>query len=393
MAEIRAGELVADVAGNGAFVSRSTDPAISNVATPSDFLSQFPTPLDPTEVIAMCEEINLINNIPDIGTGLQQEIWRELNSLAFTSGSTYIAFADGTCPEEYSHDGTNTTLNLKNIGAKKSLTISDILHSIAVTQGGAGIRNLLGGFVGSYGLPGGSAQENGVIGLEAIASLKEKEIKLGMTLVMNAEDRLLAVGNAGARPLEFSGIETQVTAGNGAHSNSVAGQDASGTFSAGNFDLFLTECCAKPTHIFGHQQAVQNMMSAYFQLGFAGSQLVNFQTGDRVTPGFNFAGFVQTGVGRLQVVADSNFTKTASGTNSFSSKLYPLRLSHNGVPLVYRATQIPMSLIDLVPGCTAISFEIWKKTALVIKHMCAQNVYAFGSLTGRATVTTCTQIG
>jgi len=213
-----------------------------------------------------------------------------------------------------------------------------------------------------------------------------------MTLVLNGEDRLLAVGNASSRPLEFSGIETQVTSGNGAHTNSVSGQDASGTFSATNFDRWLAEACAKPTHIFGHPQAIQEMMSGYFQLGFQGSQLINFNNGSNIVPGFSFAGFVQTGVGRLQVVADSNFTKTASGTNSFSSKLYALRMSHNGVPLVYRSTQIPLSLTDLAPGCTAISFEIWKKTALIIKAMCAQGVFTFGSFSGRQT-TTCTAIG
>ena len=389
--QIVSGEKVADMANpGGAFVSRATDPVVTNVGTPIDFAAQFPTPLDPTEVITMCEEINLLNSIPERPTGLKEEIWRELNELAFTSGSAYIAFADGACPEEYYHDGDNTTVTLKNLGAKKSLTISDIIHSQAVTAGGSGIRALLGGGAGSSGMPGGA--DMATMGLESIANLKEKEVKLGMTLVLNGEDRLLAVGNASSRPLEFSGIETQVTAANGAHSNSVSGQDASGTFSATNFDRFLAEACAKPTHIFGHPQAIQEMMSGYFQLGFQGSQVINFNGGANLVPGFSFAGFVQTGVGRLTVVADSNFTKTSSGTNSFQSKLYPMRMTHNGVPLVYRSTQIPLSLTDLAPGCTAISFEIWKKTALIIKAMCAQNVFSFGSFVGRS-VSTCTPIG
>ena len=333
----------------------------------------------------MCEEINLLNSIPERPTGLKEEIWRELNELAFTSGSAYIAFADGACPEEYYHDGDNTTVTLK-----KSLTISDIIHSQAVSVGGSGIRALLGGGAGSSGMPGGSDVAS--MGLETISNLKEKEVKLGMTLVLNGEDRLLAVGDAVTRPLEFSGIEVQVTAANGAHSNSLSGQDASGTFSATNFDRCLAEACAKPTHIFGHPQAIQEMMSGYFQLGFQGSQLINFNGGDRIVPGFSFAGFVQTGVGRLQVVADTNFTKTASGSNSFLSRLYPLRMTHNGVPLVYRTTQIPLSLTDLAPGCSAISFEIWKKTALIVKALCAQSIYTFGSFQGRS-VQTCTAIG
>lgn len=399
MAEILVGQRVADmanpggafVAGSDALVARRVDPLVTDVSTPIDFAAQYPTPLDPTEVIAMCEEVNLLNAIPDRGTGLQQEIWRELNELAFTSGSNYIAFADGACPEEYFHDGDNTTVNLKNIGAKKSLTISDIIHSQAVTAGGSGIRALLGGWDGSAGMPGGANQ--GTMGLESIANLKVKEVKLGMTLVLNGEDRLLAVGNASARPLEFNGIETSVTSGNGAHTNLITGQSASGTFSAQVFDRFLGEACAKPTHILGHPQAVQELMNGYFQLGFQGSQLINFNGGDRIIPGFSFAGFVQTGVGRLQVVADNNFTKVnPGGTNYYQSSLYALRMTHNGVPLVYRSTQIPLSLTDLAPGCTAVSFEIWKKTALIIKAMCAQSYFQFGSWTGR-TVATCTAIG
>lgn len=376
--------------GNGAFVQKATDPVVTNVATPVDFSAQFPTPLDPTEVLTLCEEVNLLNAIPEKRTGLKQEVWREMNELAFTSGSNYVAFADGDCPEEYRHDGDNTTVDLKNIGAKKSLTISDIIHSRAVIVGGSGIEALNGAFPASAGLPGGT--DLGTMQREAIADLKEKEVILGMTLVLNGEDRLLAVGNAGSRPLEFDGLETIITEGNGAHTNLTSGQNASGTFSGANFDRFLAEGCAKPQVLAGHPQAIQEMMSAYFQLGFQGSQLVNFNGGQRLIPGYSFAGFVETGIGRLAVVADNNFTRTASGTGSFSSKIFGLRMTHNGVPLIYRSTQIPLSLTDLAPGCTAISFEIWKKTALIVKAKCAQSVYAFGSFNGRV-ISTCTAIG
>jgi hypothetical protein len=58
---------------------------------------------------------------------------------------------------------------------------------------------------------------------------------------------------------------------------------------------------------------------------------------------------------------------------------------------VYLRTQIPLSLRDLVPGCTAISFEIWTKTALVIKACCAQGQYQT-QFTGRV-VATCAVVG
>lgn len=378
------GQAVLNPESGEPFVARATDPLVSNVATPGDFTAQFPTPLDPTEILTLCEEVALLQAIPERRTGLQQEIWREMTSLAFTSGSAYIAFSDGTCPEEYTHAGSNTTLNLKNLGAKKSLTISDIMHSAAVIQGGAGIEALLGGHAAGQGLPGGS--DVATMGRQAIRDLKEKEVTLGMTLVLNGEDRLLAVGDVDTRPLEFDGIEGWVTSGNGAHNAS-----ASGTFSARAFDRFLSESCAKPQVLFGHPTAIQEVMGAYFELGFQGSQVINVASGDRIIPGFNFGGFVNTGIGRLQVIGDNNFTRTFNGSN-FSSSIYALRMTHNGEPLVYRSTQIPLSLVDLAPGCTAISFEIWKKTALVVKALCAQGVYTFQAFSGRS-VTTCTAIG
>jgi len=223
-------------------------------------------------------------------------------------------------------------------------------------------------------------------GRESIRDLKEKEVRLGMTLTLNGEDRLLAAGDVDTRPLEWDGVENRVTAANGAHNAT-----ASGTFSADAFDRFLSESCAKPNVLMGHPTAIQEMMSGYFQLGFQGSQVINVASGDRIVPGFNFGGFVNTGIGRLQVVADTNFTRTFNG-NYYTSNVYALRTNHNGEPLIYRATQIPMSLVDLAPGCTAISFEIWKKTALIIKQLCAQGVYVFQQWQGRS-VTTCTQIG
>jgi hypothetical protein len=274
---------------------------------------------------------------------------------------------------------------LKNLGAKKSLTISDIMHSAAVVAGGAGIEALLGGYASGQGLPG--AKDIATFGRESIADLKEKEVRLGMTLTLNGEDRLLAVGDVDTRPLEFDGIENRVSG------VSIHSRTASGTISADDFDRFVGEACAKPNVVFGHPTAIQELMSAYFQLGFQGSQVINVSSGDRIVPGFNFGGFVNTGIGRLQVVADANFTRTANGAGTnFSSTLYALRTNHNGEPLVYRATQIPLSLIDLAPGCTAISFEVWKKTALIIKQLCAQSAYTFQAFTGRV-VTTCTRIG
>lgn len=386
--------LGADAGAEPSFVARSTDPVIlpQPYVTPTDFAAQFPQPLDTTEILAMCEEITVWQALPELPTALKGETWRELNSLAFTSGSSYISFADGECPEEYTHDGANTTVDLKNIGAKKTLSISDIMHSAAVAAANwNGINSILGGIPSGEGVPGGS--DTATFLMETISDVKDKEVRLAMTLVLNGWDRLLVLGNAASNSLEFLGIEEwfDQTCSGTVHRND-GEWSASGTFSAASFDRWLSESCAKPTHLFGSPQSQQELLSAYFQLGFQGSQVVNFSgPGDRLIPGFNFAGFVNTGIGRLAVVADNNFTQTVSGASSFQSNIYALRMTHNGVPLVYKRTQIPLAFKDLVPGCTAISFQVWAKTALIIKHCCAHGVYT-GNFTGRI-VSTCPVIG
>lgn len=391
------GEQVLDMGndGNGVYrseaVERTTDPVIlpQPYASPADFAAQYPTPLDPTEIIAMCEEITAWQAIPEETTSLKEHTWRELNSLAFTSGSAYIAFADGECPEEYTHDGTNTTVALKNLGAKKTLSLSDIMHSRAVASANwHGINRLAGGAPWGEGVPGGS--DTGTFEQEFVADVKEKEVRTAMTLVLNGWDNQLINGDVTNNSLQFDGIVNRLgDAGTcDPHTND---NSASGTFGGQAYDRFLSEGCAKPTHIFGHPQAIQEMLMAYFALGFNGSQVVNFSSGDRIIPGYNFGGFVNTGIGRLAVVADANFPITDMGNGAYQSILYSLRMNHNGVPLVYKLTQIPLALKDLVPGCTAISFEVWVKTALIIKHCCAHGAFT-GQFTGRTT-TTCPTIG
>ena len=140
-------------------VFRATDPVVTPqpYASPADYAAQYPTPLDTNEVIAMCEEVGMLQAIPEQDYALKQYTWRELTSLAYTSGSSYIAFADGAFPEEYTHDGSNTTITLKNIGAKKTLSLSDIKHSMAVASAGwNGINTLTAPAASSEGSPYGS---------------------------------------------------------------------------------------------------------------------------------------------------------------------------------------------------------------------------------------------
>jgi hypothetical protein len=388
------GELVLDMGGGTHSRShfplefRQNDPIITPqpYQSPADYVGQYPTPVPTEEIIAMCEELSAWQAMPEHFGGLKTETWRELNSLAFTSGSSYISFADGECPEEYTHDGSNTTVTLKNIGAKKTLSISDILDSAAKIGMGQGIGRLIGGIPAGEGMPGGSQTTSFLE--EVFTDVKGKEVRAALTLVLNGWDRLLVLGDVDSNSLEFDGIEQRLADPTCTpHSND---NSASGTFAAAGFDRFLSESCAKPTALFGAPQAVQELLSLYMQLGWQGSQIINFGDGNRIIPGFNFAGFVNTGIGRLPVVADANFTRTNIGGGNFQSKIYALRMNHNGTDLVYKRTQIPFSWYDLVPGCTAISFMVWAKTALVIKHCCAHGVYT-SQFTGRIT-TTCPTI-
>lgn len=371
------------------FVRRAADAINPLATTPADFSAQFPQPLDTTELLTLCEEIGLWKALPEIPTALKTETWREMNSLAFTSGSSYISFADGACPEEFLHNGANLSVDLKNIGAHKALTLSDIMHSQAVAAAGwNGINRIVGGFQFGEGLPGGN--DVGTFQAEAVADLKAKEMVLAGTLVLNGWDDLLVNGNSANNALQFDGLATQITAVNGAHVRASGTVATSGTFAAIDFDRFLAEGCAKPDTLAGHPQAIQELMSAYFQLGWQGSQLIYKTDGSRVTPGYNFAGEVNTGIGPLKVIADRHFAITAAGTASYDSKIYALRMVHNGEPLVYKRTQIPFSFRDLVPGCTSIQFEIWAKTALVVKARCAQGFYE--SIFSGRSVTLCPTI-
>ena len=371
-------------------VFKSTDPVIlpQPYASPSDFAAQYPTPLDPNEVINMCEEITLSEFIPEEDYALKAYLWREMDMLSYISGTSgLIAFRDGECPEEYEHSGTNTTVNLKNLGCKKTLSLSDIKHSAAVASANwHGINTLTGPAAAGEGMPGGL--DYGTFMKQHVADVTEKEIRLGMTLVRNGEDRLLVTGDATTRVLEFDGIENWAT--NMSVSHHTNSNTASGTFSGLAFDRFLSESCAKPDTLMGHPQIMQEVLSAYFQLGYQGSQVVNFADGNRITPGFNFAGWVNTGVGRLKVVADNNFTRTAAGSSVIQAVVYAMRMVHNGVPLVIRKNQFPLSYKNLCPGCTAISFQVWKKTVLVIKNACMHGAYT-SQFTGRVT-STCTAI-
>jgi len=261
------------------------------------------------------------------------------------------------------HDTDFQAVTKRHFGVKKTLVESRIRHSIAGIAGGFGVNQLIGGF-NDQGLPGEKDVASLIRG--GVADLKEKELRLAMILVLNCWDDLLVNGDHWNNPLEFDGIVAQITAANGARSCPAW---MSGTFSAANLDMFLAGGCAHPQAILGHPTALAAIALGYYGIG---SQTVFFDKNEGIIPGLNFASTIMAGIGPIALIGDSRFPRVDLGNGRFNSIIYPVRLTHNGEPLIYKATQIPLSAKDLTPGCTSIAFEIWAVSALVVKAMCAQ---------------------
>lgn len=358
--------------GMRSLINRAVDPVIlpQPMTRPTDFTLEFGVPVDTTEIIAMCEEVSAYNAIPEVVNGSNTESWLEMNALYFTGGQNFVAFENGGCPEDYTANTVNRTTSKKHLGAKKSLSESDLRHSIASIAAGYGVNMLVG--------PTSFNEQPGTFMRQAIANVKEKEIRRMMTLTMNGWDELLVKGSVSDNSEEFDGLETLVTTGNGARGNfAVGGGTYSGTFNVARFDEWLAAGCAKPDTIFGHPTTLQALKLAYWGMGANSgpAQIITNGTNQALTAGLNFANTIMTSVGPIRLVADSRFTRTDLNNGTFSANLYAMRMAHNGEPLVYKATQIPLNFKDLVPGCTAISFMVWAVSALVVKHMCAHGVY------------------
>lgn len=350
--------------------TRATDPLIAG--TPpyraNDFTLEFGVPVDTTEIMALCEEISLYDGLPEVINGANTDSWLEMNALYFTGGQNFVAFGNGECPEEYTSNTVNRTVAKKHLGAKRTLSQSDIVHSMASIAAGYGVSALVG--------PTAAWDSPNTFMRSAVGDAKEKEIRRAMTLTLNGWDELLVKGSVSNNAEEFDGIETIITTGNGARAN-FDNAVYSGTFSAARFDEWIAAGCARPTHIFGHPTALQALKMGYWGLGANSgpAQIVTNGSNGAIRAGLTFVDVIQTAIGPITLIGDTRFSRTDHGDGTFSSNLYPIRMVHNGEPLLYKATQIPLNFKDLAPGCTAISFMTWAVSALTIKHMCAQGVY------------------
>jgi len=346
---------------------RDTDPLFpAGVPTPGDFANEFGTPIDPTEIIPLCEDLGLYTALPEVVSGSKTDNWRELTQLEFASGCDSCAFTPGECPEGMVHDtDDNFSVTKRHFGVKKSLTESDIRHSMAAIAGGVGVSALVGGF-NDQGLPGELDAASLLRG--SVASLYEKELRLAMILVLNCWDDLLVNGDNGDNPLEFDGITNLITAAAGART---CASFMSGTYAAAAFDQWMAAGCSHPQAILGHPSALQAIAQGYWGLG---GQTIVGSDNSAIVAGLTFASAIQASFGKVALIGDSRFPRADLGGGLFRSLIYPVRLTHNGEPLIYKATQIPLSAKDLTPGCTARSFEIWAVSALVIRGMCAQAV-------------------
>ena len=330
----------------GGLQTRDTDPMFpGGVPTPPDYTNEFGIAIDTTEILALCEEVGLYNALPEIVRGTKQESWRELTQLDFASGCASIGFPAGDCPEDsVHHTDTGGPINLKHIGVRKTLTESDILDSAASIVAGAGVNRIVGAF-NDQGLPG--ELDTASLLSATIGDVREKELRLAMVLTLNGWDDLLVNGDS-SNPLEFDGITNLITAVNGARA---CGSGMTGTFSAANFDRFLAAGCAHPQAILGHPAALQEIAMGYMNLGY---QFVAYGDNANVTPGFHFANQIMTGIGPVALIGDTRFPRQDLGGGLFRTIVYPVRLTHNGEPLIYKRTQIALAAKDLTPGCSAV---------------------------------------
>ncbi len=345
-------------------IEKTTDPVVllQPYTQPGDFTAQYPQPLDPTEVLTYCEETTVLQALPEVVTPFNADYWREMDELSFdTTGEAAEGFfLKGGCPDTIEHDGDNESVTRRFLGAQKTLSFEDIKHSMAV----AGMQGL--------GISAISTQDRRA----SVADVKAKEMLLMEIETLNKFDRALVKGSNALNPLGFDGIETQVTSANGARINA----DPTGTFDVEDFDNFLNAGCARATHVFGHPKALEAIKKGYLSLGATGGtqpimQIMMTKDGNQVVPGFVLADLVDTSIGRITLIPDFRFSVTQVQPDRFHSTVYPLRVYHNGEPIVYKSSQTPLSFKDLTPGCTAISFMIYCVTALVIKHMCAQAAF------------------
>lgn len=363
-----------------------TDPVVllQPYAQPADFTAQYPQPLDPTEILTECEEINVWRALEEKVTPFNADQWREMTDIDFATSTGLTNdgfFLKGGCPDRITATGANISITRKYIGAQQTLSFEDIQHSAAVASiRGLGISRLMTHTVGGPDV------------IDVVRDAKAKEIKKQEILVLNNWDLALVKGSIAVNSLAFDGIETQVTAAGGARVNA----DSTGTFDIEEFDNFLVAGCARPTHLFGHPKALEAVKKGYLSLGATGGtqpiQQIVLQNNDgNVVPGIVLADKVNTSIGPITLVPDFRFTTTQVADHAFVSNVYALRVRHGGEAIVYKSTQTPLVFKDLQPGCTAISFMVYAVTSLVIRHMCAQAVWTsqFVGRTGEG----CTIVG
>lgn len=351
---------------------------------PGDFAAQYPQPLDPTEILTECEEINVWRALEEVVTPFNADQWREMTDIDFATATGLLNdgfFEKGGCPDRITASGGNITVTRRFIGAQQTLSYEDIQHSAAVAAiRGLGISRLMTHTVGGPDV------------IDVVRDAKAKEIRKQEIITLNLWDLALVKGNNVVNSLAFDGMETQVTAAGGARVNA----DNTGTFNIEEFDNFIVAGCARPTHAFGHPKALEAIKKGYLSLGATGGtqpiqQIVLQNNNGKVIPGVTLADTVNTTAGPLQLVPDFRFTAAQVADHSFSSTVFLLRVRHNGEPLVYKSTQTPLVFKDLSPGCTAISFMVYAVTSLVIKHMCAQAAFTsqFAGVVGEG----CTIVG
>jgi len=112
---------------NKALVEKTvTDPVVllQPYSQPADFTAEYPQPLDPTEILTLCEEITTYQALPEVVTDTNADQWREMTGLDFTGAGVANDgfFLKGGCPDPHARTGENLSITRMYIGDQATLT-------------------------------------------------------------------------------------------------------------------------------------------------------------------------------------------------------------------------------------------------------------------------------
>lgn len=293
-------------------------------------------------ILTSAQESRVFRTIPVKGT-LRTVQWYEEGFTASSPG-----FTPGTCPPSLTEgSATLKTVILKNLGFSVQVDEQKVKESALLRALNLEYPTTTGDLI-----------------KEAIGNELAFQISVASAYLVSQLDSTMVKGNSTADPNVFDGIETLVTAANGATFT-----DASASpFNYDDFSAFALSLGGGATHVFGHPMALAQVYKAALAAGGATPMLV---VSDGTVPGLGLGSQIATLGGTLTLVPDRYFTVT-TGTGDFTTDLFVLNIND-----VYRAEFEPITFVEKgsPSGCLVREGFVYTTTALVIQNMARQGRY------------------